>query len=425
MQKKANLTINPALGKDEKPAQASPTGSVDSGIGVATPADPGRTMTIPETPRVPTEAQGIRDGTPEFPISVIVNGYPIDATKITAMARELAQARANGEFPATTTPGYIVQATLDDHARLLHLRQVRGDAPREEWARMRDATEALVSIARDIRQRDSLRGEEVETNNLHAHVANMLQACHGETNLYQLVQHAVHRAIQNQAVQQDLSTGGVNMSAILQDIHDRIAGMADREVYNVDESNMEQVLEQVFGMIEHALMDTSAPLRMNVNRMDTINDAGQAQVNRMDTINDAGQAQVITLGTNINSLSGIVNSVAGNVQTMGTQVNLLQTIVNMIPQMVARAVQEILPQALHEAVAPTLAPIIIARLQERMGGIKGDSSATDSGFTEKSSSTKKSGGKKQKKPGFFKRFFGGPKRGGFNAAAGGACGACH
>ncbi|RYP31680.1 hypothetical protein DL767_005593 [Monosporascus sp. MG133] len=428
------LTIVPKTGSEEKPAQ-SPTGSLDSGVNFDSPTSPGQTMSSRDSANSPTAARGVREQTPESPISVIVNGYPINASTITDMARELAKARANGEFPRTTTPDYIVQATIDDYGRLTQLREARGDAPRSEWPNMRNATTLLTNITRDIRNRDELRGDRVEATTVRDRVANMMQGVHGEANLYRLVQHAVHHSIQNQAVQRDLATGGHEMANVLNEIRKTIEVIATEGRHGVTESNMEDVLEQVFGMIEHALIDATGPLRLNVNRMDNISDANQSQVNRLIIISDANQAQVNAisqhvnaigghvgaLGSNINSLSGNVNSVAGNVQALSSQLSVLQTIINMLPQMVTQAVQEILPQAAQEAIVPIIVASLQASMVSTKGGVSGKGADFD--FDEKHANNEKARGQHKKKPSFFKRFFGNSKRGGHDDGAG-ASGFC-
>ncbi|RYP60311.1 hypothetical protein DL769_008171 [Monosporascus sp. CRB-8-3] len=426
-----SLTIVPKTGSEGKPAP-SPTGSVDSGVNFDSPTSLGQTIASRDFTDLPTAVRGAREQTPESPIVVVVDGRPFTPAQVECMARELAQARANGEFPRTTTPTYVVQAIVEDFDRLRKLREARSGAPRSEWPQMRNATNLLISITRDIRNRDELRGDRVEATTVQDRVSNMMQGVHGEANLYRLVQHAVHHSIQNQAVQQDLAAGGPTMSAILTEIRDAVQEQAVHGKNGVTETNMENVLEEVFGMIEHALVDAAGPLRLNVNRMDNITNTQQSitttQQSQLDAVGQHVNAiggYVNAMGSHINSLSANVNSVAGNVQAMTTQVGVLQTFVGVLPQMVTQAVQDILPQALQQAVAPTLAPIILTRLQERMGAMKGDVSGkdTDCGFGEKHSKPEKLRGGDKKKPSFFKRFFDNSKRSGHDddSAASGLC----
>ncbi|RYP48586.1 hypothetical protein DL768_005541 [Monosporascus sp. mg162] len=414
------LNIVPKTGSEEKPAP-SPTGSVDSGVNFDSPTSPGQTMPSRDFANSPTAARGAREQTPELPISIIVNGCPVDASVITDMARELAQARANGEFPRTTTPTYIVQATIDDYDCLQRLREARGGAPRSEWPNMRNATNLLIDITRAIRNRDELRRDHVEVATVQDRVANMMQGVHGEANLYRLVQHAVHHAIQNQAVQQDQAVGGVNMSAILSEIHNRLESQATEGRHGVNELNMENVLEEVFGMIEHALIDATSPLRLNVNRMDNISDANQAQVNAISQHVNAIGGHVGAFGSHLNAMNGNINSVAGNVQTLSSQLSVLQTIINMLPQTVTQAVQEILPQAAQEAIVPIIVASLQASMVSTKGGVSGKGADFD--FDEKHANDEKARGQHKKKPSFFKRFFGNSKRGGHDDDAG-ASGLC-
>lgn len=421
----SKLSINTKASTKDKPAK-SPAFSIDSGIDVQTPVTD-RTMTLGSATS-PTQGNGTGYMTPpESPVSTIINGHVVNASVVEGMARELAQARANGEFPPTTTPGYDMQATFDDHARLLRLREARGDAPRSEWNRMRQATVLLVEFTRAIRQRDGLRGERTETTNVRTRVQNMIEGLHGEANLYSLVQHAVHHAIQNQAVQQDLVTGGINMSAILQDVHARVADLASRSDHGVTESNMEGVLEDIFGIIEHSLLDATGPLRMNVGNLSNITSAQQSLTTAQESLATAQEGHVNAIGQHVNAISGQVGAMGGNITSMGnllnstngnitamtSQLGLLQTIVNMLPDMVAQAVSETLQDILPRAAQDAMVPIIVASLQASLGSGMGGVSAKGAKFDEKASATdaKKSTGKKQqKKDGFFKRFFGFSKR---------------
>ncbi|RYP69943.1 hypothetical protein DL771_005803 [Monosporascus sp. 5C6A] len=420
------LTIVPKTGSEEKPAP-SPTGSVDSGVNFDSPTSPGQTMVSRNFTDSPTAALGAREQTAESPIAVVVNARPFTPGQLEHMARELVQARADGEFPHTTAPGYDVQATVADFDRLQRLREARGGAPRSEWPNMRNATNLLIDTTRPIRNRDELRGDQVEAATVQDRVSNMMQGIHGEANLYRLVQHAVHHSIQNQAVQQDLATGGPNMTAVLSEIRDSLETHAAEGRHGVNELNMENVLEEIFGMIEHALADAAGPIRLNSNRLDNNADRLDNNADRLDMqVNAISQhvnaigGHVNAMGSQLNSMNGNVSSVAGNVQAMITQVTVLQTFLGMLPQMVTQAVQDILPRALQDAVAPTLAPIILARLQERMGVVKGDVSGkgTDCDFDEKHTSTEKAHCQQKEKPSFFKRFFGNSKRGGNGGGAG-------
>ncbi|KAK7755702.1 hypothetical protein SLS62_002313 [Diatrype stigma] len=385
---KERLTIKTDGKTEDKPA-TSPALSIDSGVGIDSPV---RLMVPRDHTFSATEVRGDDIQAPlESPVTVLVNSACYTPAQIEGMARDLAQARTDGEFPRTTTPGYYVQATVEDHARLVRLREVHGGVTREKWSHMREATELFVEFARQIKERDGLRDDQEEATTIEGRIKKMIRGCHGEANLYALVNHAVHHAVQNHAVKQDLATGGITLSRILDLIRGVIREQADTGRHGVTEENMETVLEDVFEMIEHALIDATGPLRINVNRLDNITGAQQGQVedlnnittaqqtqvNALDMIKNAQQGHVNAIGTHvsaigtqvgalglhIDSMSGNVNSVAGNVQAMTTQVTLLQTIVSMLPEVIARAVEEALPQALHEA----LVPIVTTRVDERFG----------------------------------------------------------
>lgn len=444
---KKTLTINTTMDTKDKPAK-SPALSIDSGIGLGSPTSTGRPMTTADLAYSPTETRGFENmAPPESPVAVMVNGRAVNASVVEAMGRDLAEARANGEFPTTTTPNYEVQPLFDDHARLLRLREARGGSPREEWNRNREATELLVEYTRAIRQRDSFRRDQTEATTVQDRIAKMVRGLHGETNFYRLVQHAVHHAIQDQAVKQDLATGGTTMSHILDLIRGVVQEQAATGRNGVTEENMEDVLEQIFGMIEHAL-DAAGPIRLSANRLNT-------DVNRMDNITNAQQSltdahqslmtaqeshvnvisgQFSALDNNLGSMGNLLNSTNGNITAMTSQLGILQTIVIMLPEMVAQAVKETLKEILPRAAQEAIVPIIVASLQASLGapsnGVSGKS-ASSTEFDEKVSGTKKSptGHQKKKSPGFFKRLFGGSpnKRGNSHdddATTGGASGVC-
>lgn len=126
---------------------------------------------------------------PAQPKSVVIitkNGNHINAAELTAMAHELAQARATGAFPLTTTPDYVIQAILDDHARLRQLREALGDT-----------TELLSHITRDIQQRDALRSEDPANATAKVPNENMKQEVQGKAELARLVRRAFQHTIES------------------------------------------------------------------------------------------------------------------------------------------------------------------------------------------------------------------------------------
>ncbi|KAI1637420.1 hypothetical protein F4809DRAFT_640475 [Biscogniauxia mediterranea] len=395
--------------------------SVDPMTGLQTP---------PATPTEVVEASGSVVAGQESPVVVVVNGTPYTTTQLSDMGRTLSRARAENEFPTTTTPTYNVQAIIDDYTRLMQLRQLRVGLSRSEWITNRTASEYLVAVTRDIRERDETLAEEAATANVEARVGGMMNGVQAESAMYQLIRHAVHSVLQTRAAQQTGTDSGVDMTAILQNVDRRldeltsaqetgvsilmnqirntIQGHISQENPAVAGVNMEIVMEEVFGTIERSLLDATGPLRLNINRMNGQINHVDGQIVQLNAITGHARAiegHVQSMGTNLNSMGTLLNSTNGNIASMTTQVGLLQTIVGMLPQMVIQAIQEMLPeilqQSVQQSVQASVTQIITARLQ-------GLAQAANAGRAKAGSDEKgQSGNKKNgKKGGFMNKFFG-------------------
>ncbi|KAI0484187.1 hypothetical protein GGR56DRAFT_679610 [Xylariaceae sp. FL0804] len=395
---------------------------------------------------------------------VNVNGMIFTVDRLTEMGRELAEARAAREFPATTAPGYNPQATVDDYDNLVRLREARAGASQVDSPG--DSVAALmVEITRSIQERDALDGETAATANINARMSGFANGVMAENNIYQLVRHAVHSVIQSGNTS---NVPGVDMAGVINDIHDVLDDLASRGESGVTEANVEMVLEHVFRMIDGALEGQVGNMNNiafnmngalhghadNINNIasnmattqQTIADAQQAQVNRLDAVttaaNQAHMAQVnaITghvhaidshvraMGTNVNAMGSLLNATNGNVTSLNANIGLMQTIVNMIPDLVARAVAEILPGLIHNGVHAAITDDLVARLEVII--LASHAARTRRGFVNKlgvfTSEENKEGSEKKtsgKKGGVFKKFFGFFKKGGDRGNDGGASGA--
>ncbi|KAI0884759.1 uncharacterized protein GGS22DRAFT_164292 [Annulohypoxylon maeteangense] len=284
----------------------------------------------------------------------------VTAQDIEVMGIELSEARERGIFPRTKTPGFNIQAIIDDYGRLKELNQARGSSAREDWHKMPEVSKLNVRIAQEIRARDKTMAEVTEQERVKTLVNNLMNGVDTESRIYGIVQHAVIHAIKKDSNDEAANKAGQNMIQMLKGIRAAINQMSEHHTHNIDGANVEAVLEDVFGMIDHAL---SQNLGERVEQMD-------GQINRVDGqimhLNAIGQhvnaidGHVHSLGNNINAMGTLLNSTNGNVVSLNTQLSLLQTIVNMLPQMIQQALDEMLPQVLESALGPIIA-IIQAR----------------------------------------------------------------
>ncbi|KAI1210579.1 uncharacterized protein F4807DRAFT_466960 [Annulohypoxylon truncatum] len=302
--------------------------------------------------------------------------------ELAMMGTQLAAARAERRFPRTTASDHDIRAVVEDFGRLAELNEARGTAPPEEWNRMPNVVELHVRIAQEIRARDKTTADLTEEQRVKTLVNNLMEGVGTESRIYGIVQHAVTHAIKKDKGDEAARLAGQNMIEMLKSIRTAINQMADQRTHNVDGVNVEAVLEDVFGMIDHALSEN---LGERVEQMD-------GQINRVDGqimhLNAIGQhvnaidGHVHSLGNNLNAMGTLLNSTNGNVVSLNTQLGLLQTIVNMLPQMVQQALDEMLPQVLQSALNP-----IIAVIQARSAALANHSgmSGLQNGHTQKKS----------------------------------------
>ncbi|KAI0008454.1 hypothetical protein F4779DRAFT_641819 [Xylariaceae sp. FL0662B] len=285
------------------------------------------------------------------------------------MRRELAIARREGRFPATSASEHDTGIVFEDYMRLQALNNARGDAAPEDWNRMPNVVELMSSITREIRQRDEVRGEESYGANVNAHVENMMNGINAENHLYRIVQHAVHFAVNNGGNNEGATQAGVNMAALLDRIRGVVREMAGEGTHGVNNQNVDGVLEQVFSVIDDALNARVDHMDGQIKNMDgqinSLDSITNGQLNAIAAHTKAIDGYVNSMGTNLNSMGTLIHSTNNNINAMGSQLNLLQTIVNMLPQMITRVLEEILPQAIQGSIGP-----IMESIEAQLGGKK-------------------------------------------------------
>ncbi|OTB10471.1 hypothetical protein K445DRAFT_16683 [Daldinia sp. EC12] len=326
-------------------------GTPDSGVVIVDHQDQGDMAQANESPENVT-------------VTVVIDGvtYKFTLKQIAEMSTLLRQARAQGLFPPTTAPGHNVQAIIRDHLRFTQLTEARGDAPPEEWNMMPEVVQLLIQITQEIRARDKVAAEMTEQQRVNAHVRNMMSGVGAEARLYNIVRHAVTFAINNGSGDEAATLTGQSMANLLNGIRGVIREMADQGAHNINGANVEAVLEDVFGTIEHALGQS---LGGHVQQMNgQLNDM-RGEIIHLNAIGqhvNAISGHVNSLDNNINAFGTLLNSTNGNVVSLTTQIGLLQTIINMLPRMIAEACEQMIPGAAQEAMAP-----LIAAIQARLG----------------------------------------------------------
>ncbi|KAI1471886.1 uncharacterized protein F4812DRAFT_467800 [Daldinia caldariorum] len=349
-----------------------------------------KTDRVPETPGTPdsgiviTDQQG-RDAMAQANetaqgviVRVDIGGVAFEYTlkQIAEMANVLARARADGHFPPTTARGSDVRATVHDYLRFIELSATRGDAPQEAWTQMPDVVQMLVDITQEIQARDKVAADMNEQERIHAHVNNMMSGVGAEARLYNIVQHAIAHAGNNGGADRDAAIAGQNMAALLDGIRDVIREMAGQGAHGVNNGNVEAVLEEVFGTIDHALNQSlGGHVRQMDGQLNTVNGQLNTVNGQLNTVNgqimhldaigqhvNAISGHVNSLGNNLGAMSTLLNSTNGNVVSLNTQIGLLQTIINMLPRMIAESLQQMLPEALQGAIGP-----IIQALEAQLG----------------------------------------------------------
>ncbi|KAI1311086.1 hypothetical protein F5Y03DRAFT_410982 [Xylaria venustula] len=287
---------------------------------------------------------------------VLVHGMPFEMSRIMEMGAALAKARRERMFPTTITPGYNVQATIDDYEDLERLNIAReGAADTRDDAFRPDVAGLYIKIQRRIQDRDLTHGEVAADSNVRARLSGFANSTGAETGMYNLMRHAMNSVLRLNNLTVDSESNVINVTnRVLSEIRASVQSQASHGVHGVDGVNMDNVMEHVFSAIEDALDGQIKYMSNITNTQNAITDTQSTQVKAISSHVNAIDNHVHAMGNNVNAMGALLNSTNGNVTSLTANIGVLQTIVNMLPQMVANSVQEILPSVFEAAISNEL-----------------------------------------------------------------------
>ncbi|KAI1269419.1 hypothetical protein F5Y18DRAFT_437327 [Xylariaceae sp. FL1019] len=421
-------------------------------------------------------------GTPTSPV-IMISGKPYSAEKIAAMGAALETARRSGHFPQTRAASYNVQAVIDDYEDLQRLnaalRQTGQVLNMREHATHPVIGPLYVTIQRRIQDRDTTEGEYAAEANVRARIQGFANGVAAETGIYNLMRHAVHAVLRNNGLTNgaDRSIVDAVSARVINDIRPIVQAQADRGANGVTHENMNHVIDNVFDAIQGALgeftdaqgfharimhdvthdqrtatdelLATTNDQRRHSEALRAVtddqrvltddqrvltddqrrlNDAHRilaesqtAQINAIGGHANAIDGQVRSLGTNINAMSTLLTSTNGSLSAINNNVDVMRTMLNMIPQMIADAVRQMIPEVLPQIMGPAVQGAIehaitddlVAGMQGLVNvlaqrGVPASVSVSEKGGVKNGKASKKSGNKKNRKGlgGFFKGLFG-------------------
>ncbi|KAF2972282.1 hypothetical protein GQX73_g1349 [Xylaria multiplex] len=341
----------------------------------------------------------------------IINGMPYKFDKLMEMGEALAKARRERMFPTTITPAYNVTAMVDDYDALQRLNAAREDSQdaRDDAFRP-DISRIYIEIQRKIQDRDLTYGEVAADSNVRARLGGFANSTAAETGMYNLMRHAVNSVIRlnNLAVDGDSNIVEAVATRVVSDIRATVQNKVALGEHGVEGVNMNGVMEDVFNAIENALggriesqadrldanatrvetqtdrLDVNATrvesqanrLDANATRAEGLTNAQSAQVNAIAGHVNAIDNHVHAMGNNVNAMSTLVNSTNSNVASLSANVIILQTVLNMIPQMITKAIQDMLPGLIGTAIEEAFGSAISHELLNRMQTFINDVEAT-------------------------------------------------
>ncbi|KAL8365802.1 hypothetical protein RB595_004535 [Gaeumannomyces hyphopodioides] len=156
--------------------------------------------------------------------TVFVNDILYSTKEIRTMADELDLAHHSGEFPATRFLNYNPQATVDDHRRLMELREAHES---NDTAR---ASLLLVNLTRDIRERDAELDERLEHQRALRQVDACIRSAQEEERLFRIMQTALLQHNAHSVTRSDLASIVEQNGQDLQQVEARLENMK-REIY--------------------------------------------------------------------------------------------------------------------------------------------------------------------------------------------------
>ncbi|KAI0974705.1 hypothetical protein F4678DRAFT_485735 [Xylaria arbuscula] len=345
-----------------KDSQLPQFNTVDSAVSMTFPENVERDFASFDTSEKDPKMDTLRNNNPMRNITVntstenseivFVHGMPFKHSKIMEMGAALAKARRERMFPTTITPGYNVQATIDDYEDLERLNAAReGAADTRDDAFRPDVAGLYIKIQRKIQDRDLAHGEVAADSNVRARLSGFANSTGAETGMYNLMRHAMNSVLRLNNLTVDSESNVINAAnSVLSDIRAAVQNQAIHGVHGVSEKNMGDVMEEVFNAIEHALGDR---VEFQADRLDANATRSDHQIKVIASHVNAIDNHVHAMGNNVNAMGALLNSTNGNVTSLTTNISVLQTIINMLPQMVANS-QEILPGVFEAAISNEL-----------------------------------------------------------------------
>ncbi|KAH6645975.1 hypothetical protein BKA67DRAFT_663847 [Truncatella angustata] len=387
------------------------------------------------------------------------NGTAVNPQKLLPMAEELETARLGGRFPVTTAPYMDAQAVMDDFDQLQLLVELEHGS--------REYTELYVENVRRIRERDSVVHHENHDAHMRHTIDNLMRNQDVGEDLHAIIRQAARNASAN-AVRQVLAENNgqsLHQNVVREVSQAVIRAMAEHGLVGgqaVD--NVDDILEEMFGVVEARILDATGPLRLNVNNLRNLNQAHEAaigdQINRIDQglgdqINRIDQGlgnhlnridqglgnhlnnlntqvgamnnHVSAVGNHVNALGAFIHAINNTVSLtnnqmgqFGNEINSLQQIANMLPTLVQQVVQQVVQQSVQQILPGAVQTALVQAISgaAHATNSKGsDITATEvaAAMNEETVHTNKA--KKNKKRGFWARLFKGCKKDDRNSGA--------
>ncbi|KAI1449472.1 hypothetical protein F5Y02DRAFT_212183 [Annulohypoxylon stygium] len=206
--------------------------------------------------------------------------------QIKFMAGELAQARAAGLFPKTTTPEYNLRAVVDDHKRYKAVEKARQGVDPRMWNKTESIVTALVQAKLFIQQRDDSIAEKTEDERVRAVINNLMEGVQQESRIYSTVKHAVGTALKENNDVDAATKVGKDVIKACKAATDAVNNMAKENQHGVNDFNVEIVLEEVYKTIDFALGQTIGDhaklMSGNLDRVEGQFDRVEGQFDRVE-----------------------------------------------------------------------------------------------------------------------------------------------
>lgn len=275
-------------------------------------------------------------GIPSRPRATIVGDVAYSAEELRIMADQILEGRRAGDLPGDKFRRLTDAATIvEDFGHLEHLRYVRGDPaqpPSQEYLVL------LANISKKIKAREAELEEGADDEEIARRVLTYMRGAEKEKEAF-----------------------------------DRARGYLEQEfkvLRNNDDKQMEEMAEEVFSVIENAMLDSAGPLRLNINRLEaqlgTVDNQManlDMHMSKVDSQLDIVNGQIKMFDNQIETLDTMLGSqvvaIHDAATAMDNTIAAMNSKVAQLPDVVRQAVQEAVNQALGEA------------LEARFGGFGG------------------------------------------------------